>query len=111
MRAKRAREVRALKESYWREVAALEEKLHKAAEKPRKKNKGGRAGNPGTSDSVVLPQEALQKENAALKRQVCSVSLTRGHACPCGSCVAGRHSWDYQHCLCMLIYFNPSAAA
>jgi len=89
VQAKRAEEVRALKEWHQREVAALEEKLHKAAEKPRKKNKRGRAGSPGTSGSAMLPNEALQQENAALKRQVCSLSLTRGHGCPQGS-LCGR---------------------
>ena len=50
MRAKRAKEVRALKKSYRREVAALEQKLQIAAGKPRKKGKRDRACSPSTCD-------------------------------------------------------------
>ena len=72
MQAKRAEEVKALKERHQKEVATLEKQLQKAARKPGKKLKNGRAGSPLGSSG----QDILEQENAALRQQVDDLQRT-----------------------------------
>lgn len=66
MQAKRAEEVKALKERHQKEVATLQKQLQKAAGNPGTKAKKGRAPSPLGSSG----QDILEQENAALRQQV-----------------------------------------